>query len=183
MNLNNSTRQSFESTSRKTAAGYTLIEVLIVIFIISIVTTVTLMTISRNENRDIETFANELKQMVSLAEEQAMLEPNVLGISLAPHTVQFTSLGKDKESQKPVWLPLEDHTLSRAAIPANIQVSLEVAGSTVDLGGAAKSMPQIIFSTNGDVTPFVMYVGKKGQKPRYAITADADGNVSSTALS
>lgn len=170
------------NTSRVRTVGYTLIEVLIVIFIISIVTTVTLMTISRNENRDIDIFAKELAQMVSLAEEQAMLEPNVLGISLAQHSVQFASLGKDEQTQKPVWLPLTDHALTRTAIPKNVQVSLEVAGNTIELSGAAK-VPQIIFSTNGDVTPFIMYVGKKGQKPRYAITADADGNVSSTALS
>lgn len=169
------------STSRVTAAGYTLIEVLIVIFIISIVTSVTLLTISRNENRDIETFAKELTQMVALAEEQAMLEPNVLGISLAQNNVQFSSLSKEKN--KSVWLPLTDHVLKRFAVPGNIQISLQVAGSTVELNSGTQSLPQIIFSTNGDVTPFIMYVGKKGKKPRFAITADADGNVSSTALS
>lgn len=176
-------RRLSSATSRVSAAGYTLIEILVVIFIISIVSTVTLMTISNNENRDIDTFAKELTQMVSLAEEQAMLEPNVLGITLAHHKLQFASLGKDKETQKSVWLPLNDHVLSGRTIPKNMQVSLEVAGSTVKLKGMEKSLPQIIFSTNGDVTPFVMYVGKKGKKPRYAITADADGNVSSTQLS
>ena len=169
------------TTSRSKTAGYTLIEVLIVIFIISIVTTVTLLTISRNENRDIETFAKELTQMVSLAEEQAMLEPNVLGMTLATDTIQFASLTKDKENQ-PVWLPLTDHVLNHYSIPSNIQVSLQIAGNKVELG-SAKSIPQIIISTNGDVTPFILYVGKKGMKPRFAITADADGNVSSTSLS
>lgn len=168
--------------SRGAAAGFTLIELLVVIFIISIVTTVTLMTISRNENRDIETFANELTQMVSLAEEQAMLQPTVLGISLAPHTIQFAALSKDDVNHQPVWLPLEDHVLDRYSIPQNIQISLQVAGAPVSLNPATKSIPQIIISTNGDVTPFVMFVGKKGKKPRYAITADADGNVSSTLL-
>ena len=183
MRLASAKLQVHRQTGRVAAAGYTLIEVLIVIFIISIVTTVTLMTISRNENKDIETFAKELTQMVSLAEEQAMLEPNVLGISLAKQSVQFASLGKDKETQKSVWLPMEDHVLRHTAIPGNVQVTLEIAGNTIDLSAAQKLAPQIIFSTNGDVTPFVMYVGKKGKKPQYAISADADGNVSRTALS
>lgn len=175
-------RKIQHKSGRGSAAGFTLIELLVVIFIISIVTTVTLMTISRNENRDIETFATELTQMVSLAEEQAMLQPTVLGISLAPHTIQFATLGKDEESHKPVWLPLEDHVLDRYSIPQNIQISLQVAGVPVSLNPVTKSIPQIIISTNGDVTPFVMYVGKKGKKPRFAITADADGNVTSTLL-
>jgi general secretion pathway protein H len=176
-------RQGHPDTRRATAmAGFTLIEILVVLFIISIVTTVTLLTIGRNENRDIENFAKELTQMVSLAEEQAMLEPNVLGISLAPHSVQFASLTKDKETQKSVWLPMEDHVLGGYEIPSNIQVSLQVGGMQVELSKSMKSIPQIIISTNGDVTPFVMYVGKKGKKPQFAITADADGNVSNTAL-
>jgi general secretion pathway protein H len=165
------------------AAGYTLIEVLIVIFIISIVTTVTLMTIGRNENRDIETFAKEVTQMVSLASEQAMLQPTVMGISLAPHHIQFTSLQKDKETKKPVWLPMADHVLNDYSIPDNIQVTLQMAGNKIELNGSSKTIPQIVISANGDVTPFVMYVGKVGMKPRYVIAADADGNVSSTLLS
>jgi general secretion pathway protein H len=165
------------------ASGYTLIEVLIVIFIISIVTTVTLLSIGRNENRDIELFAKEITQMVSLAEEQAMLEPNVLGISLADHAIHFASLTKDKETQKSSWLPLQDHVLGQRAIPDNIQVSLQMNGNKVALGDSHESQPQIVISTNGDVTPFMIYVGKRGKKPQYVVTADADGNVTSTALS
>tara|TARA_R110000868_G_scaffold63868_7_gene192258 strand:+ start:180 stop:734 length:555 start_codon:yes stop_codon:yes gene_type:complete len=164
-------------------AGYTLIELLIVIFIISIVTTVTMLTIGRNENRDIETFAKELTQMVSMAEEQAMLEPNVLGISLATSSIQFASLAKDKETKESVWLPMDDHVLGRYVVPANIQVSLQMGGNTVELDSSLQSIPQIVISTNGDVTPFVVYVGKRGKKPLYAITGNADGTVSRTSLS
>jgi general secretion pathway protein H len=168
---------------KKHVRGFTLIELLVVIFIISIVTTVTLMTISRNENRDMETFSNELTQMVSLAEEQAMLEPGVLGIAIANHSIQFKGLIKDEESKKSNWVALDDHVLNTFTIPQNIQVSLQVSGNHIDLSKQDHDVPPIIISTNGGVTPFVMYVGKAGQKPRYAITADADGNVTSAALS
>jgi len=171
------------ATSRVHAAGFTLIELLVVIFIISIVTTVTLLTIGRNENRDIETFAKELTQMVSLAEEQALLEPAVLGIDVQSTGIAFKTLTKNQESQKSVWEPLTDHVLSRYAIPANMQVSLQVSGNQVDLADEADSVPPIIISSNGGMTPFILYVGKAGKKPQYAITADADGNVFSTALS
>ena len=56
--------------------GFTLIELLVVIFIISIVTSVALLSISRNENKQLEAFTNELVQTVTLAEEQAMLQPS-----------------------------------------------------------------------------------------------------------
>lgn len=171
--------------TRNRQAGFTLIEVLIVILIISIVTGVSLLTLNRNENREIEAFANELTQMVSLAEEQAMLEPKVLGISFEGDDVQFHSLLTEKESKKQIWQPLNDRILGTYTIPANVQLSLQVAGNEIKLeaDGEERKVPPIVISTNGGMTPFILYVGKKGEKPRFAITADADGNVHSASLS
>lgn len=181
--MKNFHHQQNSPSSRLPAAGFTLIELLVVIFIMSIVTTVTLMTIGRNENRDIETFANELTQMVSLAEEQALLEPAVLGIAIQSHGIEFKTLTKNQETQKSAWEPLADHVLQRYAIPANMQLTLQVSGNQIDLSNNQKSAPPIIISSNGGMTPFILYVGKAGKKPRFAVTADADGNVFSTALS
>jgi general secretion pathway protein H len=171
------------SSPRNRQTGFTLIEVLIVILIISIVTSVSLLTLNRNENRDIETFANELTQMVSLAEEQAMLEPKVLGISFEGNDVQFHSLFTDKESKKQIWQPFNDRILGTYTIPSNVQLSLQVAGNEIKLKDDERKVPPIVISTNGGMTPFILYVGKKGEKPRFAITADADGNVNSASLS
>jgi general secretion pathway protein H len=155
--------------------GYTLIEILIVLFIISIVTSVALLSISRNENKQMESFANEVMQIMTLAEEQAMLEPNVMGLSFAEHSFQFASFQPSKEDNKNHWQPIQDSILGVHKIPDNIQVAVEAGGKG--------DMPQIIISTNGDITPFTLYVGKKGQKPRYAITGDADGNITNKFLS
>lgn len=167
---------------RRSQRGFTLIEILVVIFIIGIVTGVGLLTISHNENREIKTFATELTQMVSMAEEQAMLQPQVMGVSIDRLAVSFSCLKKDRTSEKSTWLPVNDHVLSHYKIPENIEVSLQMDGKLVKLDSGSK-IPQIIFSTNGDVTPFVMYVGKRGHKPQYAISTDADGGVQNIALS
>lgn len=171
-------RNMFRSPQR----GFTLIEILVVIFIIGIVTGVGLLTISHNENREIKTFATELTQMVSMAEEQAMLQPEVMGVSINPLAVSFSSLKKDRVTEKTTWLPIHDNGLSYYKIPENIEVSLQMDGKLVKLDRGS-NIPQIIFSTNGDVTPFVMYVGKRGHKPQYAISTDADGGVQNIALS
>lgn len=175
-------------TSRSSAAGFTLIEVLIVILIISIVTTVAMLTISHNENRQLQTFATELSQIVSLAEEQALLQPQELGINVADNDIEFKSLMRDEKTKTSTWQPLEDQVLKPYAIPSNFQISLEVSGTAVkDDKDHEKDdkppVPPILISTNGGITPFVMYIGLKGQAPKYAIIADADGNVSSKNLS
>jgi general secretion pathway protein H len=162
--------------------GFTLIEVLVVIFIISIVTGVALLSFNRNENRQLESFANELAQIMTLAEEQAMLQPAVLGLAFNEHSFHFSVYQESTDGQKQAWTSLPDKWSGNHVIPNNIQLRVHVDGKT-DSSEEEISSPQIIISTNGDVTPFTIYVGKKGQEPRYAIRGDADGNITSQSLS
>lgn len=171
--------------SRRSTQGFTLIEILVVLFIISIVTSVALLSISRNQNKQLETFTNHLTQIVSLAEEQAMLQPIVLGLSLKDQAFQFSTLKNDVTADKKnKWTAFQDTILGKQAIPDDIQVGVEVGNQTASSTDEAdKTNPQIIISTNGDITPFTIYIGKRGEKPRYMITGDADGNVSNKVLS
>lgn len=181
---------------RQSAGGFTLIELLVVIFIISIVTSVAVLTVSRNENRQIESFANEFVQMVTLAEEQAMLQPIVLGLVMDEQSYQFSSYQPAVNGQKSSWALMQDKLLSRRTIPDWIQIEVKVSDqrearreddekeNQADNEDKEKSVdPQVIISTNGDITPFTIYVGKRGKRPRYVITGDADGHVSSKLLS
>ena len=164
--------------------GFTLVEILVVLFIISIVTSVAMLSIGRNDNKRMETFANELTQIMTLAEEQAMLQPTVLGVSLNGHTIQFTRLQAAQDGKKSQWLPLQEAALNKHVIPDDIQVGIKVGSArTLASRSDESALPQIIISTNGDVTPFTIYVGKKGQKPLYAVTGEADGTITNQALS
>lgn len=170
---------------KRSVGGFTLIEILIVLFIISIVTSMAFLSISRNENRQLESFANELTQMLTLAEEQAMLEPSVLGLSINEHSLQFASFETLAEEKKKVWIPLKDKLLGQHRIPKGVELAVQVGEKRAE-GEADKvdpTHPQIIISTNGDITPFTIYVGKPGEKPRYVIKGHADGSVTNTLLS
>lgn len=181
------------SPSQSSIRGFTLIEVLVVIFIISIVTSVALLSISRNENRKLESFANELVQLLTLAEEQAMLQPVVLGLSLNKRAYQFTTYHPAAGEKKSSWVTYQDTLLNKHVIPQGIYLDVEVGGKKAaansekeneeDDDDEASQVPQVIISTNGDITPFTIYVGKPGKKPRYVITGDVDGHVSSKLLS
>jgi general secretion pathway protein H len=164
-------------------SGYTLIEILVVLFIISIVTSVAMLSIGRNDNKQMEAFANELTQVMTLAEEQAMLQTTVLGLSFTGHSYQLASFQSAQDNKKAGWLPVHDTVLGEHDIPSSIHVVLSLSGKKVELAEQASINPQIIISTSGEVTPFTIYVSKAGEKPRYAITGDADGNVTNTLLS
>lgn len=158
--------------------GYTLIEILIVLFIISIVTSVALLSIRYNENKQIESFASKFADLFRLAEEQAMLQPNVLGLSIDYSQFQFSHLQFQANQQQ--WLPLDDTILGQQFIPNNIQIALEIQGDRTNLNES--KLPQIIISSNGDITPFTLYVGQKGKKPSYMVSGEADGSIRTIAI-
>lgn len=169
---------------KRSMAGFTLIELLVVIFIISIVTSVALLSVGHNENRQLESFANELAQRVTLAEEQAMLQPAVLGLILDESSYQFAAYSPAVGDKKPTWTPIQDKILGQHPIPRDIELGVEVGGkhfTKTDEEETTKD-PQVIISTNGDLTPFTIYIGKRGKTPRYVIRGDADGNVVTSLL-
>jgi general secretion pathway protein H len=170
--------------------GFTLVEILVVMLIISIITSVGVLSINRNENKQVETFASELAQLVSLAERQAMLQPNVLGLQLEKESFQFSSLQTGQAGTKQDWVPLDDNILGKREIPDGIELRVDMShdmktsdsDKTNDDDKKIK-LPQVIISSNGDVTPFNIYVGHKGKKPLYVVSVDASGQITSKSLS
>lgn len=154
--------------------GFTLIEILIVVIIISIVTSVALVSLSQNENRKLDKLTQELLQRFTYTEEQALLLPGVLGLRLNPTNYQFvryTGIGKDK---KQIWTALQNEFV----LPDNVELVLKDENPE-----QPEDLPQIVISTSGEVTPFTIYLGIKGKAPRYVITGEADGHVTSQSLS
>lgn len=174
---------------RRSSFGFTLIELLIVLFIMGLVTGVALLRLGRNENRPYLLLANDLIQMVALAEEQAMLQGRPLGLHVgkdAFYIVHWDALG---DGQKGRWSPLPPHAahgLGRRIVPNYIEIRLEAA-SRHDKSNKGpdedKGRPQVVLFANGDLVPFRLYVGHKGEKPRYVVRGEVDGGLSSQALS
>lgn len=167
---------------KRNALGFTLVEVLVVILIISIVTSVALLSVGHNENKKIETFAKELTQVVSLASEQAMLQPVILGMAINEHSFEFLRYEASQDDKENHWQPLNDNLLGRHEIPHGVSVEVKVQNNQIHTEEKGV-VPQIIFSTNGDITPFTIQVGKKGERPRHAIIGEADGHLTQKALS
>lgn len=155
---------------RKTR-GFTLVEVLVVLLVMSIVTVVAMLTIGRHDTRVMRSMAEELTQSFHLAEEQAMLAPAVLGFKAGPTTWQFYTLTNEAH---PTWEPLEDTAFPVRSIPEGVVLSWHMLGSTAR---EADNLPAIIFSNNGDVTPFELSISKRGQHPAFIIKGEADGTI------
>jgi len=156
--------------------GYTLIEVLIVMLIISIVGVASLLTISVNKNSRLETYAKQLANLITLAEQQAMLQPAVLGITIQKQSLEFFEFQPAVDAKhKSAWLPLTDSVLGTHIIPKNIEVRLKISDNPED--EAVTKDPQVVISSNGDLTPFRILIGEKNAAPLYQVIGQDDGSV------
>ena len=150
----------------KRCRGFTLIEILIVMAIISIVSGVAVLAITSNQNKSIEYFTQQLTHLIQLSEEEAMLRPATLGLAFTPTTFQFFSYHKN-------WQPLTDKNFGEHTIPNNIKIIVTVQNKPVPLDGK----PHLIISTSGDVSPFLILIGKQNKPPRHQISGESNGNI------
>ncbi len=159
--------------------GFTLIEILVVLCIISIVTGVALVTISFNKHRALENFTRQLTQTILLAEERAMLLPASIGIRIEPDAVQFFMYQPALGEQPEQWVPISDGPLAKPLPLTDIELQFEQEDTRKKV---ADNAPAIVISSNGDLTPFKLWVASPGENPRYVVEGAADGSISSHAV-
>lgn len=161
----------------KLKAGYTLLEILVVLVIISIVAGMAILTVGHNDNKQLQAFTQQLAQTLTLAEEQALLQPATLGLELTAHSFRFYEYRQTQAS--PSWEPLADRELGLHEIPHDIEISLQIADKVLPLEKLAGKAPSLLISTNGTLTPFTILIGKKDKPPSYELIGHADGSVTS----
>ena len=156
--------------------GYTFIEILIVLFIISLVYSIATISVNHNTHQKMVAFADELKESLLLAEEEALMQAKPIGFVINQQTYQFMSL--DGSSSISHWMVLQDSPLKVHTIPDQYRVSftLDQHASQSDAVHSILS-PSIIFSTEGRVTPFVMHIHAAGEQDDYVISGDENGEI------
>jgi type II secretion system protein H len=167
----------------KPLIGFTLIEVLIVMLIVSIVGAVGILSISRNQMSRYQNLAKQITSMLSLAEEESLLQSTVLGLGFSPHSFQFYQFADKTKAEHNPWGTPIDTILGSRRIPDDIQITVKLRNREVPLiADAQNPKPQIIISTSGDIVPFNILIGKAGSKPRYQIIGHANGSLESAPI-
>ena len=158
-------------------AGFTLIEILIVVLIISITTSFIVLNMNTNRAspRVIEDTARQLRLVIDVAQEQAVLQPAELGIRFELHHYRVVRLlvGNDNEAK---WWDVEnDRLLREHVIPENVNVTVEI-----DNEDNISLSPQIQFYSSGDMTPFTIEIGNFGNPAQFTLEGKANGEVQLT---
>lgn len=154
----------------KRVFGFTLMELMVVVFIIALASGALVFRANfQNANEQLRHFSERLKTMMTLAREEAILQFNVLGMSLGRPYIYFYQY--DDQSRRWKALNNDNFFWEKIAIPNSLEI--EVIGEQAQNG--MEFSPQIIFYSSGEITPFKILL--KNKNLHYEGTGLASGQI------
>ena len=164
--------------------GFTLVEILVVVVIVSVVFGVAVISLgSRSVERDLRKEALRIHELSKLASEQAIIFGLDVGIVTAKTEYAFL------ESSEQGWTPLDDGTFRQRALPDGMELDmlvedlpLEQDEDASDDEDEAVLLPQAVFLTTGEITPFEIQIKQIDFDPYFAVRGDVQGRVTLTRI-
>lgn len=154
-------------------AGFTLLEVLVVIVIIGILVSLATLTLGGGREARLTEETERLVALVELAREEAVFQSRELGLSFWRGGYAFFEMAAGGQ-----WAPLQgDGLLRPRRLPEDMRLSLFVEDLEVSLSQVEKhDAPQVFLLSSGEVTPFEVTL-RVEEGPARRLSADLLGNL------
>ena len=143
-------------------AGFSLIEMMVVIFIIALAAGMVMLQINiggDDEAEALQDYADELLQLAALAEDQAVLTGLPYGLVIEPPNAEHNWQLQWRKYQRGEWSATED-IFTVQSLPQTVELVTEVEGNTLEFKDFNKRdepiLPSIVFYPGGEVTPFTL---------------------------
>jgi general secretion pathway protein H len=150
--------------------GFTLIEVMTVVFIIGVIITFASLSIGQNSDKTLEEEAKRLQYLIKLASEESVLRSTSMAVAFTKEGYQFETV------QGGQYVPLEkDKLFRKREFPADMKVDMELQGQEVSFGDQ-ENLPRIFILSSGEMTAFKITLRLEDSQP-YIITGDLMGQV------
>lgn len=149
----------------KKRAGFTLIEILVVVAIVATVAGAIGLSFSGTEARSVRREADQLALLIRSAREQAVLENRLFVVLFTRTGYRFMT-----PDEKGVLSPVADDVLRDRRLASGV----EIDGVNVE-GRSLAEDPRIVLSPTGEATPAEVFFLKDGV--RNAVRVQTDGTV------
>jgi len=150
--------------------GFTLIEVMTVVFIIGVIITFASLSIGQNSDHTLEEEAKRLQYLIKLASEESVLRATSMTVVITKEGYQFETIQGDQ------FVPLEkDKLFRKREFPQDMKITMEIQGQSVSFDNKDHP-PRIFILSSGEMTDFKITLGLEDSQP-YIITGDLIGQV------
>ncbi len=151
--------------------GFTLLELLAVLFIIGIIVSFAGLSIGQRSSRAAQEEAERLYGLVRVASEEAVLQGRELAVEFTRQNYRFLELTNDNQ-----WIPIEEDTLFRERkFPPDVNIELLVEGAAASFGDE-KNLPRIFVLSSGELTDFKISLSLEDEKA-YTLRGTIDGKL------
>lgn len=168
-------------TDRRCSAGFSLIELLVVVVIIGIFAGAAVLSISTAGNdREIEREAFRLRTLLELIREESVMQSRDYGVLFSESGYRFYIY----DPERLLWFePVDDRFLAARLLadPIAIELSLEDRLITLDTQfneeGLEEPEPQVALLASGEMTPFQISFYRELNGGRFVLSSELDGTL------
>ena len=164
--------------ARADSAGFTLIEIMVVVVIIGVVAALMVLSFTlTGRDRELEKESDRLFALFTYAREQAELQTREYGVLFQDDGYEFLSY----DVRRAIWRGVpDDEALVARRLPDGLGVKLTVEARPVVLTrpkDARDKTPQVMIFSNGDLTSFAATLEREGGLRSVTVTQDDQGQV------
>ncbi|MGD8639758.1 MAG: type II secretion system minor pseudopilin GspH [Gammaproteobacteria bacterium] len=151
--------------------GFTLFEIIVVVFIIGVIVSFASLSVSQHGDRYVEDEAKRLHHLMRLASEEAVLRGQELALLLTSTQYSFAELAGSK------WEPMEDDSFFRTReFPQMLDVKLYIDDQEVNLSDREQPAKVYLLSS-GEITPFTLTLSDAHGDAIYRVTGTLTGQI------
>ncbi len=180
-------------------SGFTLFEILVVVFIIAIISGTAILSIGvLGDDREVEREADRAIALITILRDEAMLQGREFGIEFLTSGYRFVEY--DVLGDRWADVPL-DEMLTTRTLPEGMELELYIDGRGVRLNveparfkvdekkdkedeknkvtksfGVEQYSPHVFVYSSGDMTPFELHIVQPSNDTRLAFQVDVLGN-------
>jgi general secretion pathway protein H len=162
-------------------AGFTLIEILVVVVIIAVMTTIAVLSVGvLGKDRGLDDEGDRFTDVVAAATEQAGLEGRDYGIWFGPDRYEVMAYVTRRQR----WETVPDDRLYDVhELPVGLAPHLEIEGRPIMLlpeKPDTPSVPQVLIYAGGDSSSYRLTLTREGSEASFVVEGHADGTLTVT---